>query len=202
MIDSREEGYRWSVYNRTKRETSLIDQAYYSATTDVSPMFAPAVPPVTTSRQGSSLALPELRAPPLPPRPADNDISMVQGTSIPVPPAPISPVKQTSPRSDESHTTSESRVTYTYPINTNDPTTVPSTMHSTPIINLSSPTAMRGKEFPAWATEGLGNTSLAKTTRGGSPERERKDSVTRPYTPLPPGAAPPDLTAEPERVAD
>jgi hypothetical protein len=76
-------------------------------------MFAPSLPfpgSNVVSRQGSSLALPDLRAPPLPPRPAEFDPTTL------IFPVPNSPPGQGSGLSDGTSASSPaSRVTYTYP---------------------------------------------------------------------------------------
>ncbi|WWD21112.1 hypothetical protein CI109_105593 [Kwoniella shandongensis] len=54
---------------------------------------------------------------------------------------------------------------------------------------------------PAWAAEGLGNSALSATPIGGGEGIEVSEEMReRSGTPLPPGAAPPILGAEPERI--
>ncbi|KAK8843370.1 hypothetical protein IAR55_007027 [Kwoniella newhampshirensis] len=69
------------------------------------------------------------------------------------------------------------------------------------------PTKADESVLPAWAAEGLGNSALSHTpvsrvdvNRSGSEEAIEVEKIARPSTPLPPGAAPPNLDAEPERI--
>ena len=76
---------------------------------------------------------------------------------------------------------------------------------------VTSPTAVMDSEIaaavPAWAAEGLGSSERTIRTPTGSlgPEGVKEDyvgGVARPATPLPPGAAPPNLDEEPERIVE
>ena len=76
---------------------------------------------------------------------------------------------------------------------------------------VTSPTAIVDSEIaaavPVWAAEGLGSSERTIRTPTGSlgPEGVKEDYVgglTRPTTPLPPGAAPPNLDEEPERIVE
>lgn len=127
-------------------------------------MFAPSLPfpgSNNASRQGSSLALPELRAPPLPPRPTDLDSSNL---SFPV---PTSPPGQGSGLSDGTSASSPaSRVTYTYP---------------------SAGVSPQGGEAEVWQNEE--NESASPTPkRTQSPLRQRVESLTDMSTPLQSGS--------------
>ena len=180
-----------------KRGTQMTS---YVSNLDASPAVGPSVPPGTAA-PGSSALLPARVTPPsLPPRP----VISTSGTGK-------SETGQISPS-----TSSSSGGTYSYPVVSlgvspvGGPSISGATVPPPSIAKASSgpsaaaePVAAEGIAVPAWAGEGLGaseppsadGSPTDPTGSGGAKEDGRIN------TPLPPGAAPPVLSSEPERIS-
>lgn len=172
----------------------------YVSNLDASPAVGPTVPPGTAA-PGSSALLPARVSPPtLPPRPVISTAGVEK-----------SETEQVSPT-----TSSSSGGTYSYPVVSlgvspvgGPPTsgaTVPppsAAKGATGPSGVVEPIIAEGIAVPAWAGEGLGaseppsaeGSPTDATGSGGVKEDERIN------TPLPPGAAPPVLSSEPERIS-
>lgn len=165
------------------------------------------VPKAAPTHHGPTLTLPASSAPPLPPRPAPSEIDLTTPTTTSTNPVFASPLAPTGPRPTRSTSLpSGSARDHAAPAGPRPlPRLEPEHPHPDPPLSTSTtlPTDAPS-EFPAWAAEGLGDAGLQSQSQSlhTSPQRDRKDSLSarRSITPLPPGAAPPDLSAEPTRV--
>ncbi|ORY26225.1 hypothetical protein BCR39DRAFT_560615, partial [Naematelia encephala] len=156
--------------------------AYYAPGLDASPQATPGLnatvpaPLNLSSSMTGSQTLPEPRstlAPPsLPPRRLTNNSALEPPSTITGSSISPEPSEPGTPRSTASASSDGAGVTYIYPTADQNQTTLPAEA-----------------DIPAWASEGLGSsemTGLVAEARAGSP--------------LPPGAAPPALGTEPERL--
>jgi hypothetical protein len=64
------------------------------------------------------------------------------------------------------------------------------------------PTAVDARVVPAWATEGLGSSEVRAESSIASSPRSVRRGMGVSDSPLPPGAAPPNPTNEPDRIVD